>query len=296
MIVACLGEKGLAQELGKKGTQSDMAFYNHADSSGLVSFVEPISYPDRIAPMLYAAYMGDVILFNLNAASFSMGFAETVMALDYLGKGSGIFVLDGVVEEQVKALVKGTCLEGYTFMEKNPAAVMGAVKAFPLPQDGSGLAVAVDHIFSPKSVGTVILGGVKKGSVKKYDTVKLFPQKKEITVKSIQVNDKEVNEAGQYSRVGLSLKGADASELSRGDFITKGDVALAKEIPVKFEKCKFYQKELPRKAMCLIGLQYVEADFDGAKLSFAKDVALYEAKLILCDPSNKVRILGKATY
>ncbi len=293
MLIGCFGAKGLANDLGKKGTQSDISFYNHADSGGLFSFVEPLSYPDKISPMLHAAYMSDITLFKVNQDSFNIEFAESIMALDYLKRDKGFFVLDNVDEEQVKEMIKGTCLESYGFLQNNPADILEAVKNFDIEKNNDELITSVDHVFSPKSVGTVILSGIKKGTIKKYDKVKVLPQKKELLVKSIQVNDKEVMEAGPLSRVGLSIKGIEASELERGNLITNTDFKIGKEIEIDFEKNKFYKKEVPKKVMVLVGLQYAEADFENNKLIFSKDLVFHNKEIILCDPSNKVRILGK---
>ena len=76
----------------------------------------------------------------------------------------------------------------------------------------------VDHSFSVKGVGEVILGFVKKGVVRKYDKLTLLPANKEVIVRSIQMQDEDYDEAEAGSRVGLAIKGVTVEEIKRGSF------------------------------------------------------------------------------
>ncbi|NLN08770.1 MAG: elongation factor Tu, partial [Methanoculleus thermophilus] len=60
--VAVLGPAGYAKDLGKKGTTSDITFYNLKKGEDTVTFIEPTRYPERLAPLFYAVSLADVAL------------------------------------------------------------------------------------------------------------------------------------------------------------------------------------------------------------------------------------------
>src|SRR5262249_52372976 len=104
------------------------------------------------------------------------------------------------------------------------------------------LFVPIDNYFNVKSVGTVILGLVKSGTVKKHDKLIVEPLGKEVLVKGIQSQDKDFDEAGPGTRVGLNLKGVEADELKRGYVI--GAAQKSKTITLDFVKNKYSKEQL----------------------------------------------------
>ncbi len=292
MIFSVLGSKGLAGSLGKKGTVSDVALYNTINSGQLFSFVEPVLYPDKLASMLVAAAMSDFSIVHVSPEVMNYQLGEAIIVLNYLKK-EGFFVLDGVVEEQVKPLVKGSALGDYDFVEKENAKVWEKVLSFNIDERQGPVKVLVDHSFQVKGVGTVVLGSVRQGVVRKYDKLFAYPSSKEVLVKSIQVNDVEVQEAGTGSRVGLALKGVSVEEVPRGTIITEqGAVDVVDELKIKFEKNPFFKDEVPRNMMTSVGLQNVSCVFEEDKLFFNKKIVFNNDVVILFEPSRKIRIVG----
>ena len=103
--------------------------------------------------------------------------------------------------------------------------------------------VVIDHSFSVKGVGEVILGFVKNGVVKKHDKLELLPLQREVVLRSIQMHDKDFNEAGAGSRVGLAIKGATSEEMKRGSIIcTPGSVKTGRTIKLNFSENNFYSE------------------------------------------------------
>ncbi|HNI42724.1 MAG TPA: elongation factor Tu, partial [Methanoregulaceae archaeon] len=47
LTVAVIGPEGYAQDLGKKGTSSDITFYNLKKGDNTITFLEPTRYPER---------------------------------------------------------------------------------------------------------------------------------------------------------------------------------------------------------------------------------------------------------
>lgn len=113
--VAVLGKPGFGAGLGKKGTASDITFYNLKRGEDTVTFIEPTKYPERLAPLFYAvsiAKMAILVVEKIDAA-----FGETALMLDSAGVGKGLIVLAGAPKEKVAQLVKGTLVERYEFFE-----------------------------------------------------------------------------------------------------------------------------------------------------------------------------------
>ncbi len=86
--------------------------------------------------------------------------------------------------------------------------------------------------FDVKSVGTVILGIIKSGTVKKHDKVLVEPLGKEVMIKGIQSQDRDFDSAEAGMRVGLNLKGVEADELKENDqvFVSSGLQAIAAKV------------------------------------------------------------------
>lgn len=74
----------------------------------------------------------------------------------------------------------------------------------------------MDHRFPVKGVGTVALGTVTQGVVRKHDALSNLPGGEETVVRSIQRHGRGVDHALQGERVGLALKGLGPQELDRG--------------------------------------------------------------------------------
>jgi selenocysteine-specific translation elongation factor len=70
LTVAVLGAQGYGESLGKKGTSTDITLYNLKKGDDTVTFIEPTRYPERLAPLFYAASLAKkavVVVDELNA-------------------------------------------------------------------------------------------------------------------------------------------------------------------------------------------------------------------------------------
>jgi selenocysteine-specific translation elongation factor len=99
----------------------------------------------------------------------------------------------------------------------------------------------VDHSFSVKGVGEVVLGFVRQGIVKKFQKLELLPSGKEVLVRSIQMHDKDYEEAPAGSRVGLCIKGATAEEMRRGTVLSEPQAcSVSGKVRLQFTPNAFY--------------------------------------------------------
>lgn len=53
LTVAVIGSPGYAGDLGKKGTTSDITFYNLKRGDHTVTFLEPARYPERLSSLFF---------------------------------------------------------------------------------------------------------------------------------------------------------------------------------------------------------------------------------------------------
>jgi len=90
-----------------------------------------------------------------------------------------------------------------------------------------------------------VLGFVKKGTLRKHDSLLLLPANKEVVVRSIQIQDNEVEEAEAGSRVGLAIKGATAEEMKRGSLLCPATSATrTSTISLSFTHNRFYAEHI----------------------------------------------------
>lgn len=227
VTVAVLGALGYGGGIGKKGTSTDITFYNLKKGEDTVTLIEPTRYPERLAPLFYAVSLAKkaiVVVDQLDAA-----FGECLVMLQCSDIKSGYFILRNYIpKEKVEPLIKGTSLEKYEFVLDDPnflrEQLLAEASRQKPPETSAGqLAVGtvpVDHSFNVKGVGVVVLGVVAYGVVQKHAMLNVLPSGKSAQVRSIQKHDDEFDVAGEGDRVGLALKNVEVEDLDRGVVLT----------------------------------------------------------------------------
>ena len=258
LTVAVLAPPGYAKDLGKKGTESDITFYNLKKGEATVTFIEPTRYPEKLSSLFYAVSVSDrvvLVVDEINAA-----FGECVLMLQCAGKSTGYLVLKNyITRDQIAPLIKGTVLEHYEVIEEDIVGLREkmleiSVKktAHQKTHEGAGKgAVPVDAYFNVKGVGVVVLGFVAQGTIKKHDTIRILPTEKSAQIRSIQKHDDDAEYAITGDRVGLSLKNIEPEDLDRG-FVLTNDPSLqhATTISGKAQIVKYWPAPL-REGMVL---------------------------------------------
>lgn len=301
-VVLLGGELG--KLLGKKGTESDITLYSRKHEDILYTFVEPHTYPEKLSSLLQSINMANAAVMNVSAISSEFG--ETIVALELLNIKQGLIITQNFPVEQLKKIIRGTVVEDYKIVEMDFNAIIDSLASFKPSNCGFPL-VVIDHFFKVKSVGTVILGVVKGGEIKKYQKLRVLPGDREVLVKSIQIHDVDVQTAGAGDRVGLSLKGIDIEELDRGYLLTEENSPLIadKIMKLKFEKTPFFKGEIKKeqKFMLSLGLFYEACTIKNIKESGElivetnKPVVYKSGDIaVLTRPELKgLRLIGKAT-
>ncbi|MBP2144951.1 selenocysteine-specific translation elongation factor [Methanofollis sp. W23] len=229
LTVAVLGPTGYAKNLGKKGTSTDITFYNLKKGTATLTFIEPTRYPDRLAPLFYAVSMADaavVVVDQLDAT-----FGECLLMLQAAGVPRGFIVLRNyIAPEQVTPLLKGTALENYECVEDDPIVLRErlldeAASAHADAETKETCIVPIDHFFNVRGIGTVVLGTVADGTLRKHDELRVFPTEKKALVRSIQKHDDDFDEASVGDRAGIALKNVDEEDFDRG-YVLSDDPTL----------------------------------------------------------------------
>jgi selenocysteine-specific elongation factor len=74
----------------------------------------------------------------------------------------------------------------------------------------------VDRVFTLRGIGTVATGTLWSGSIREGTRLRAEPDGLDVRVRSVQVHDRPVDEAGPGQRVAVSLPGVERAELRRG--------------------------------------------------------------------------------
>lgn len=94
----------------------------------------------------------------------------------------------------------------------------------------------IDKIYSPKGVGTIV-SGTTVGSIKKGETLTLYPQKISVKIKGIQNHGKDLESISSHQRCALNITGVTAKDLERGNLLTNcKTVVNSKIIDVLFSR------------------------------------------------------------
>jgi selenocysteine-specific elongation factor len=74
----------------------------------------------------------------------------------------------------------------------------------------------MDRVFTMKGFGTVVTGTLVAGTIRKEDELELFPSKKRVRVRGVQVHGSSADRAIAGERTALNLAGVDKDQLARG--------------------------------------------------------------------------------
>ena len=203
------------RQVSKKGTASDIQFHERKTDDVIMTLISPLKYPEKISALTDSIFPSDMALLNISTLNRDLG--EVIVALDLMGPQKGFITFsDPTLTDRVAPILKGTKLEKYTISEKQPMELVEDIQVGETIRKSGKTVVMIDHFFGVKSVGTVALGFVLQGNVQKHQDLQLSYTDKEAQVRSIQMHDVDVDEAGPGARVGLALKGVDPEELERG--------------------------------------------------------------------------------
>ena len=276
--------------------------FNRKMDDHVFTFMSPVA--DKLSAKSQIISTIDVAIVSFSQITRELG--ETILMLDLTGAKEGISITTPyATPDQIYAITKNTSIKSFKVEENNPSMLLDLLKSFnPLRDNVSPTVVVVDHSFSVKGVGEVVLGFVKQGIVRKYDKLNLLPTNKEVIVRSIQIQDEDWETAEAGTRVGLAIKGATIDELERGSVLTTStDIKADSKLKVRFQKSTFYTEEVRKGSFhATIGMQTVPitiSEISDNSLTIDSTNPIIHAPqdtLLLLDlNAKKTRIIGKCT-
>ncbi|MCW4017472.1 MAG: EF-Tu/IF-2/RF-3 family GTPase [Candidatus Bathyarchaeota archaeon] len=248
LMVAVVGAQGYSSVLAKKGTSTDITLYNLKKGEDTVTLVEPERYPERLAPLFFAASEAQKAVVVVDELNATLG--ESLVMLQCCGISSGYFVLRNYVpQEKILPLIKGTVLENFEFLQDDPNILREKLLSDATQQNPSetatGGTVPVDHSFNVKGVGVVVLGVVVNGTIAKHAATRVLPGTKTAQVRSIQKHDDDFDLAVEGDRVGLAMKNVTVNDVDRGTVLTTdAEVKASKTLKVQASLVKYWQTPL----------------------------------------------------
>jgi selenocysteine-specific translation elongation factor len=297
----CLGQTEFVKELGKKGQSTDVTTYDKKKDDRIMTYVIPSGYPEKIQPLITAVNLAEYSIINVHKLDRYLG--EQIVALDLLHLDHGFLLHSYEVDnEKLKSLLKNTVASSFK-VEQNIESLKESINSLSsVKRDGQPI-IHIDNIFNVKGVGVVVLGILKQSAIKVHDELILFPQKKRVTIKSIQMHDKNVEESYSPARVGLALTSVSYDEITRGDILSNFNhfTSADQELIMDFNMVPFYKNDLSENHLYLLSIgtqikpvKLKKLENDKLKIiseklfSFrTKDIA------ILLNPDSKgIRIVG----
>ncbi len=278
----------------KKHTESDIAIYGRKDDNGNITLFSPSRYPDKISSMTDSMTLSDVCIFNGKKLDSFLG--ENIMCADLMEKKYGYFIVDQTTDtDKLRLFTKGSNLKEYEFFDGSSMDLLEKIDRNRDVHSRNGdLVVIVDHFFKVKSVGTVILGFVLSGTLKKHQTLFLNPAGIQVQVRSIQMNDVDFEEAPAGSRVGIALKNANLDTIDRGSTLTEKLVNPVSDLEGDVIFHKAISEEIRRDGEVFLAGHFIYSRgiMEGKKIHTDKPILPWN-EYILIKPNSKPRIIGK---
>ena len=229
-------ERGISIELG-------FSELDYEDGVQL-GIIDVPGHEKFIKNMLAGAGGVDIALLVISAdEGFMAQTREHLAILDLLNIKRGVVALTKtdkvdkewleLVIEDTKDKLKGTFLEGEEIIPVSGLKKEGIDKLKKKIHDialsiedkdpADNVYYPIDRVFTLSGHGTVITGTLVSGKISVEDELTIYPQQKEVRVRSLQVHNEMVSEVGPGHRVGINVAGVDKDEIDRGDVLATSD-------------------------------------------------------------------------
>lgn len=188
-----------------------------------------------------------------------------------------------LVRLEVEEFVENSFLQGAPIIPVSSVTgqglpeVKGALRDAALAAQAKNVSkwfrMPVDRSFSMRGFGTVVTGTLVAGSVALEQEVEIYPARRRVRVRGVQVFGQGVRKATAGERTALNLAGVEVADVVRGMMLSE---------PARFEPSR-----------------YIDARFEllasanplthGAPVHFHAGTAEVEAKVRLLDPPNEIK-------
>src|SRR5689334_9933312 len=90
-------------------------------------------------------------------------------------------------------------------------------------ESGALVRLPIDRVFTMKGFGTVVTGTLISGTIHKEDELQVFPSRRRVRVRGVQVHGSTAEQAVAGQRTALNLAGVTVEDISRGMMLAQPD-------------------------------------------------------------------------
>ncbi len=228
-------DEELLKKIAKESSENDLKYFHRKDGDNVFTFLRPTRFPEKISSLINPATVADIPIIEVNEIDQYLG--EIILLLDAMGFEKGLILTSPENQEKLKRIVKNTPIEKFSFAEKRMESILDFLSSLNEKENVGDGYIVVDQSFPVKGVGTVALGFVKKGTIKRHEEVVILPSKKRSEIRSIQVQDVDQESAGNGTRVGVALKNVNPDDVPKGSIIAIPDsLQVSETIRLKVRK------------------------------------------------------------
>lgn len=287
-IISIPIDRELGPLIGKKGNETSMSFYNRKVGNDIIVAIAPSDLEGKFYALPNTMILAEQIV--IDTSSIDALFGEVLVAASLLDKRI-IFTKDGDISKIIASL----SLPEHAFVDKEE--LLPAIEAYPSKRNEGSVKVEIDRCFNVKGVGTVLLGVVTRGTLRKHD--KLLKPGREVVVRSIQCQDEDVESADLGSRVGIAAKGISEDDVKKGDVLSTtlipGRTSL--EMAMKISKVANEQPKLGNQYQIFTGfnscscvIEKIEAG--RATLKLDKELQLEKGDTVILGRTKSPRLFA----
>jgi selenocysteine-specific elongation factor len=230
----------------KRGISIDLGFAHLSLPSGAtVSFIDVPGHERFIKNMLAGVGGIDAVLLVVAAdESVKPQTKEHFEICRLLGVRSGVIAVTKAdlatadradqTTSDIRALVQGSFLDGapIVLVSAQTGSGLDALKteleklaSNSVSRNASGFArLPIDRSFAVRGFGTVVTGTLLSGQFSSGDTVDLYPSRRSLRIRGIQVHGKSVSKAFAGQRAAINLAGIEAGDIQRGFVLASSGV------------------------------------------------------------------------
>lgn len=246
LIKAITGrETDRLKEEQKRGISIDLGFTYFDLPNGERAGIIDVPGHEKFVKNMLAGVIGiDIVLLAVAADEGAMPQTlEHLAILDLLGIKKGFVVLTKtdlveeewleLVEDDLREEVAGTFLEDAPFLRVSSTEkkgidgviekIMEYSEEIEEKKDTDLPYFPIDRSFVISGFGTVVTGTLLSGKLKVSDEIEIFPEGIEGRIRTIQVHDKDEEEAFAGQRVAINIAGIKKDDAPRGSVIAPID-------------------------------------------------------------------------
>lgn len=215
-------------EIGLSKISNDIAVYAKEYPRSVTGLIRTFSICD------YAIYIPPPKIGAIDA--------EIALAVEFSNVKDGLTLVDGQIDtERMDTLFNALKISKF---QKASSLTLKDMKIKGRPNAAASADyVSVDKYFLVKGIGTVFIGFVLEGEIRKSQRYYLLPSGKQVSVKSIQVMDEDRANAKKGDYVGVALNNADEEDLA-DNYGLSDSCQVSDKFTGSLDMCKFYNRSI----------------------------------------------------